>query len=45
MSNIWYENMQVYNRVQSLVLQFKQDTTKGMAERLDELLDIYQGAI
>ena len=37
MSNIWYENMQVYNRVQSLVLYFKQDTTKRMAERLDEL--------
>ena len=37
MSNVWYENMQVYNRVQKLVLQFKQDTTKRMAERLDEL--------
>ena len=27
----------MYNRVQSLVLQFKQDTTKRMAEQLDEL--------
>ena len=37
MSNVWYENMQVYNRVQKLVLQFKQDISKRMAERLDEL--------
>ena len=37
MSNVWYKNMQVYNRVQNLVLQFKQDTTKRMAVRLDEL--------
>ena len=37
MSNVWYENMQVYNRVQNLVLQFKQDTTKRMVGRLDEL--------
>ena len=37
MFNVWYENMQVYNRVQNLVLQFKQDTTKRMAVRLDEL--------
>lgn len=41
MSNVWYENMQVYNRVQNLVLQFKQDTSKRMAERLDELGLIY----
>ena len=37
MCNIWNENMQVYNRVQNLVVQFKQDSTKRMAERLDKL--------
>ena len=44
MSNVWYENIQVYNRVQNLVLQFKQDTSKRMAERLDELY-IHQGTV
>ena len=37
MCNIWNENMQVYNRVQNLVVQFKKDSTKRMAERLDKL--------
>ena len=41
MCNIWNENMQVYNKVQNLVVQFKQDFTKQMAEWLDKLGFIY----